>query len=75
MKKEMQFFWRFTLVNRFSLEKVTDVFCFGSSLTSAVRNLRRLFPVVLYDVDEVMQVQNSHVVVAGYSNLEDLIDY
>lgn len=73
MKKRMNYFFRFTLVNRFTCELVRDVYCMGYDVPSATRHLRRLFSAGLYDVSDVMMVSNPSLVVVGYSNLEDLL--
>lgn len=73
MDKKKKNVFRFTLVNRFSLEKLDDVFVFGRDVSSATRNLRRLFPTALYDVEEAMLFENSSLVIVGYSNLEALL--
>lgn len=73
MDKKKKNIFRFTLVNHFTLEKLDGVFALGRDVSSAIRNLRRLFPTALYDVEEVMMVDNPSLVIVGYSNLEVLL--
>lgn len=67
--------WRFTLVNRFSLEHIDEVVCFGDTLVDATKHLRRLFDASLYDIDDVVQVRNSNFVMVGLSNYTKIYGY
>ena len=67
------YFWRFTFVNRFTLEKVEEVFCFASNLPNATRKVRKLFSCALYDVESCHPVKTPSLVIVGYSNVEDLL--
>lgn len=73
MNGQKNFAWRFTLVNRFTLERINEVFTFACDLPHATKKVRGLFPASLYDVEQTMCVDNSSVVIVGYSNLEDLL--
>lgn len=71
MKK--YFVFKFTLVHRFNLERIDDVYSFGYNLVDATRHLRKLFPVSYYDVLEVSSPSMSKLVIVGYSNYSELI--
>lgn len=68
MKNRKSFLWRFTLVNRFTRETIEECFLFGVNLPAAVKRLRNLFPLEMYDVTEVHIVENDSLVVVGFSN-------
>lgn len=73
MKKKS--LWRFTLVNRDSLERLDEVVCFGYNLVDATKHLRRLFVASLYDIVDVVQVRDSNFVMVGASNYTKIYDY
>ena len=65
--------WRFTLVNRFSLEQIDEVVSFGNTYSQAEKHLRELFPCSLFDVEDCQRVTNKCFVMYGVSNYLSLL--
>lgn len=65
--------WKFTFVNKLSLDKSPVFLCLGCSLKNAENRMRKYFPKNLWDIDSVMVINNKDlVIVPMYTNLEIL---
>lgn len=72
MKNCNLYLWRFTLVQRFTRETIDECFVFGANLPAAVKRLRKLFSIQLYDVVEVHIVEKDFLIIVGFSNYNSL---
>lgn len=76
MKSKSYYLWRFTFVNKFSLQITPPFLCFGSSLQNAENRIRKYFDKSIYDVHSSMCIKNrDFICVPAFTNFEIFNEY